>query len=72
MKTYTLVLSILLATALSGCATPPYFLSEIYDRNDSCQLRNNNGNYPSHCGAGKANAKVTRDYNTNKPLFYTK
>jgi hypothetical protein len=69
MKAYTLVLVIL----LSGCASPPRFLAEMYDSNDPCQLRNNGGNYPSFCGGGsRGKALVTRDYYTNKPVYITK
>jgi hypothetical protein len=70
MKTYTFVF--LTCVILTGCATPPRFLAEMYDSNDPCQLRNNQGNYPSYCGAGRGKALVTRDYYTNKPVYYTK
>ena len=49
--------------ALTGCANvngvmTPTWLGAYYDRQDSCQTRNNGGVYPVYCGSG--NASVTR------------
>lgn len=67
MKTYTLVLPILLATVLSGCAS-------MYDSQDLCQNYYNKPNYeyPSHCGASAGTRYITRDYQTGRPLTTTK
>ena len=59
---------------LSGCATPPQWLANMYDSNDACQNYYNKPNYqyPEWCGANKGNRYVTRDYYTNRPLTTTR
>lgn len=67
---YTIILVLL----LTGCATPPRWLANMYDSNDPCQnyYRQANYQYPSWCGAGSGKSYVTRDYNTNRPLAVTR
>jgi hypothetical protein len=45
------ILILFVAVTVAGCAQPPKFLAEFYDRQDPCQLRNNGGNFPDFCGA---------------------
>lgn len=70
MKTYTLVLSLL----LTGCATPPRWLAGMYDNNDPCQRVEliKTGQYPSYCGGSSGTRYVTRDYTTGRYLTTTK
>ena len=67
-----LILIILFLT-LTGCATPPRWLSTMYDNNDPCQARFREEGYkrPSFCGKGKTPSKVIIvDYYTNNPVKY--
>jgi len=70
MKTLTLVLAVL----LTGCATPPAFLANMYDSNDPCQnyYRVKDFKQPSWCGGGSGKRYVTRDYTTGRPLTTTR
>lgn len=64
---------VLLTLVLTGCATPPRFLAEMYDNNDPCQSRGQpNYQYPSYCGAASGKSYVTRDYRTGNYLTVTK
>lgn len=64
------IIALVFTLALTGCATPPQWLATMYDSNDPCQLQNNKGVYPSHCGS--RGGVVTRDYHTNRPVYITK
>ena len=66
-------LILLIALALTGCATPPRFLAAMYDNNDPCQSKGQvNYQYPSFCGAGSGTRYVTRDYRSGNYLTVTK
>lgn len=68
------IIALVFTMALTGCASAPNWLASMYDNNDPCQLQNNKGVYPSHCGKGNGsgNGKVTRDYYTNRPVYITR
>lgn len=53
-----ILLTTLLGVTLTGCAGPMNLLAGIYDRQDSCQLKNNGGNYPSYCGSSSGRTYV--------------
>lgn len=63
-----------LTLILTGCATPPQWLADMYDSNDRCQNYYKVPNYqsPSYCGAGGGRAYTTRDYYSNRPLVTTR
>jgi starvation-inducible outer membrane lipoprotein len=61
---------------LSGCATPPQFLANMYDRADQCQHKADPTKplglqTPSWCGAGGSTGTV-RDYYTGRYIYRTK
>lgn len=70
MKTLILALAVL----LTGCATPPQWLANMYDSNDPCQRVEliEQGKYPSWCGGGSGKRYVTRDYTTGRYLTTTR
>ena len=56
---------------ISGCATPPRWLSTMYDNADPCQTRMRAKDYkmPSFCGKGKSPGKVIiYDYYSGHPV----
>ena len=67
MKTLIIVFAVL----LTGCATPPQFLANYFDRNDICQTREfaDNGarlkpqgyQQPYGCGGGRTTTAVVRN-----------
>lgn len=62
----------LIVLLLSGCATPPQFLADYYNRKDPCQPYKHNAdvryeNRPSFCGAGNNVIGVIRT-TTGKPV----
>lgn len=65
------VLSAMLVILLTGCATPPQWLANYYDRQDPCQLQNNGGRLPSWCGAGSGTRTYIYD-NQGRQIGYTK
>lgn len=59
---------ILIAVLLTGCATPPQFLAEMYDRNDPCQTRAELGRpagyqRPDWCGAASGRRYIYNNQN---------
>lgn len=64
---------LLIVLSLTGCATPPQWLADMYDSNDPCQRTEliAKGTYPSYCGGGSSKY-VTRDYTTGRYLTTTK
>ena len=50
-----------LTALLTACATPPRWMSAMYDNQDACQHKNAQGQYPSYCGAGRGQIAI---YNT--------
>ena len=64
------IIALVLTLVLPGCASAPNWLATMYDNNDPCQLQNNHGKYPSHCGS--RGGVVTRDWTTNRPVYITK
>jgi hypothetical protein len=47
------IIILLVAVALTGCASPPQWLADHYNSQDLCQSRNwPMGREPSYCGAG--------------------
>lgn len=51
--------TMLLVTALlTGCATPPYWLAEMFDANDPCQQRNYVDKQPNWCGASSGRTYI--------------
>lgn len=69
--------AIFMSLILSGCATPPQWLANYYDKNDICQTREfaSDGTrlkpqgyqQPQGCGGTRA-TYVVRDYNSGRPL----
>lgn len=47
------IIVLVMALTVTGCGTygEPLILSSFYDRQDPCQLKNNQGRYPRFCGA---------------------
>lgn len=68
------ILIVLMILVLTGCATPPRFLANMYDSNDPCQNYYNKANYqyPNWCGANNGKTYMTRDYYTNRTLTTTR
>lgn len=52
------LLLIITAGVLAGCATPPRWVSAMYDNQDACQHKNAQGQYPSYCGAGRSQMAI--------------
>jgi hypothetical protein len=69
-----LIILFALTVNLLGCATPPRFLANMYDNNDTCQQTHliQTGQYPSWCGASNSKTYITRDYQTGRYLTITK
>ena len=55
MKRVTIIILAVLTTA---CATPPRWVSAMYDNQDTCQHKNAQGQYPSYCGAGRSQMTI--------------
>lgn len=57
---------IMAVVLLSGCATPPRWLANMYDANDHCQNFYNRPDYvqPNYCGGGSSKTYTTRDWRT--------
>lgn len=67
-----MILSVLLL--VTGCATPPQFLANMYDSNDPCQRTEliKEGKYPQWCGGGSGKRYVTRDFQSGRAILTTK
>lgn len=69
-------LAIVAAVLLSGCATPPAWLANHYDRKDPCQTQEfstlngarlkpqgyNHSNWPAWCGAHQGRTRITNTH----------
>jgi len=63
------VLAVVSVAVLTGCATPPQWLANHYDSNDSCQVKNHGGDWnkiPSYCGASGGRVYIYNNHNVQQ------
>lgn len=64
MKRVTIVL---VALTLTACATPPRWVSAMYNNQDACQVKNP----PSYCGSGSSNRATIYTTPHQQPIGYS-